>query len=224
MFISPIFDRTQADIDFARENRNDAVLHKGAWNYTDRNRLVNNMHHIADILNIRGHSIVLKSRNFAEYTVYEWNNESQTAQAINERMRTSDTYYHDFSRSRWNLGDVPFRHEIDYMKQDMDVLCHAIRIEHAEYTMIVPELPYSHYEKINDLERITALLNEIKESLKYTYRFAGTFQTGQISYLPHFGEVELGYMTVQEFNDLHRTVAQIAAENRTAALFYRRLV
>lgn len=48
-YITPIMDRTPADVDYARANQADLTnKNKGAWNYTDANRVCNNLLYAAD--------------------------------------------------------------------------------------------------------------------------------------------------------------------------------
>lgn len=48
-YITPIVTRTQADVEYARQNQSDLTTHnKGAWNYTDCNRVCNNLKYAAE--------------------------------------------------------------------------------------------------------------------------------------------------------------------------------
>ena len=57
-WIEPVFDRTIADVNYARENRNDPQHLKGAINYSDWNRITGNVHYLADLLTEHGYNIV----------------------------------------------------------------------------------------------------------------------------------------------------------------------
>ena len=48
-YITPITNRTQADVEYARQHQNDLTnKNKGAWNYTDANRVCNNLKYAAE--------------------------------------------------------------------------------------------------------------------------------------------------------------------------------
>lgn len=54
-YITPIMDRKQSDIEYAREHQNDLVnKNKGAWNYTDLNRICNNLKYAAEYMYDQG--------------------------------------------------------------------------------------------------------------------------------------------------------------------------
>lgn len=54
-YITPITDRTYADVEYARQHQNDLVnKHKGAWNYTDANRICNNLKYATEYMYEQG--------------------------------------------------------------------------------------------------------------------------------------------------------------------------
>ena len=54
-YIKPITDRTYADVEYARTHQNDLVnKHKGAWNYTDLNRICNNLKYASEYMYEQG--------------------------------------------------------------------------------------------------------------------------------------------------------------------------
>ena len=54
-YITPITNRTQADVEYARQNQHDLVnKHIGAWNYTDLNRICNNLKYAAEYMHEQG--------------------------------------------------------------------------------------------------------------------------------------------------------------------------
>lgn len=54
-YITPITNRTQADVDYAKTHQNDLVnKNKGAWNYTDLNRICNNLKYAAEYMYEQG--------------------------------------------------------------------------------------------------------------------------------------------------------------------------
>ena len=54
-YITPITNRTQADVDYAKTHQNDLVnKNKGAWNYTDLNRICNNLKYATEYMYEQG--------------------------------------------------------------------------------------------------------------------------------------------------------------------------
>lgn len=54
-YITPIMDRTNEDVEYARTHQNDLVhKHKGAFNYTDMNRICNNLKYAAEYMYDQG--------------------------------------------------------------------------------------------------------------------------------------------------------------------------
>ena len=54
-YITPIMNRTQADVEYARTHQNDLVnKNRGAWNYTDLNRICNNLKYAAEYMYDQG--------------------------------------------------------------------------------------------------------------------------------------------------------------------------
>lgn len=61
--IPPVFDRTEFDVSYAITHRNDPEHLKGAQNYTDWNRLTQNIHYLADLLSSFGYSAIITCKN-----------------------------------------------------------------------------------------------------------------------------------------------------------------
>ena len=54
-YITPITNRTQTDVEYARQNQSDLTnKNKGAWNYTDCNRVCNNLKYAAEYMYEQG--------------------------------------------------------------------------------------------------------------------------------------------------------------------------
>lgn len=212
MWQTPVTDRTRADVDHAREHRGDPQLHKGAQNFVDWNRLARNMYYVARILEDRGYQIKL--------TV----------------------------KANWALGDIPRHSEINQFREDLKQIRRALYAfdgmtwaefdaQDSNWTQIdargreaseyfsrnpLPELPYTYYEKINEIERISGVLNDIIQQYGNLYRVSGTFFSGQLSYLPHFIEPHNCEMIWAEWDALDRTWEQIDMERRSASMYFNR--
>lgn len=212
MWTTPVIDRTLEDVQYAKEQQGKPELNKGAQNYTDWNRLVGNIYHIASVMGNYGFSVPLNSKaiwaigdipqvheikqirtdlqtlryylyGFFGYTALEWNALSRTAAELDAEGRTAENY---FSKQQ------------------------------------IPDLPYTHYVKINHLEQLALDLWQVIDNIKGRYHIAGTYYAGQQSTLPRFIETYDDFLTSLEFDMLDRTAAQIDAENRTAADYFRR--
>lgn len=127
-WIEPIFDRTQADVDFANVNRENPTPNKGMRTSSDLNRISGNYRHVRDLLVSMGYSVPeMTSRG-------DW------------PIVTPDNY--------WMLPtkDV-FLRESDIAKFKTDIT--ALRKTAPPTSPTVPDLPYLHYEKLNNIEKIT---------------------------------------------------------------------
>lgn len=117
-WIQPVTDRTQADVEFARNNPASVLLLKGAINAVDWNRIAGNIQYLSNEYLGRA----LASR-------YNW-------QAPSELMKDSDKL-----QLRNDLATV----------QEI----------HKQLTAENPPLPWNTYEKINTVERILLLLENL---------------------------------------------------------------
>lgn len=210
MWQTPVTDRTQDDVDYAREHRNEQSVLIGAQNYTDWNRLTRNMAYIANALNDYGYGINITCR------------------------------------CTWYPGDIPRVHEIEAVRDNLNTLRHALYGFYgktwAEWmepgytwaeldaqgktaidyfsTRSMPDLPYTQYLKINNLEEWTRDLNNLIGEINGRFRVSGTFASGQLSYLPRFIQPHNCDMIWAEWDSYDRTWAQIDAEGRAANVYF----
>lgn len=218
MWITPVTDRTLNDVEYARsvDRKNMPELLKGIQNYSDWNRLAINMYHLAGILENYGHQITLR---------------------VKANWKSGDA-------AAGVPADVPKRSDIDQFRQDLKRLRRALYpfdnytweewhgrtwteldtmdLDSSEYFSKhpLPELPYTHYEKINEIERISGVLEEIVQTYGNLFRVSGTFSSGQLSYLPRFIEPHDCAMRWIDFDLMNRTWAEVDDEQRTAELFF----
>lgn len=69
-WISPIYDRTQADVDYAIsqiKSGNNASEYKGCFNVTDITRIENNSRYIADRLNVLKYTNSITTKTWSMY-------------------------------------------------------------------------------------------------------------------------------------------------------------
>lgn len=149
MWETPIFDRIQADADYARANRGDPNHYKGAFNYTDMRRITNNMHYIADLtdidISVRANWQPLEKPSAAEVQVL-LDDLSHLRNSLSGHL-TWDEFEADFTD--WN--DLESRETI------WDDIEFIPELE----VPAVPERPIYHYEKINSIEKLIYALEKI---------------------------------------------------------------
>ena len=75
-------------------------------------------------------------------------------------------------KTDWTLGEVPQRAEINKIRTDVLTLRRAFFVMRT--TPSTPELPYTHYQKINDIERILFDIEVLIENMLRTVDFAWT--------------------------------------------------
>ena len=92
-WISPIYDRTQSDIDYALsqiKKGNNSLELKGCFNVTDINRIENNCRYIADRLNVLKYTNTITTKTWVMYGVP---NITEVARLINNVVLLIDAYY-----------------------------------------------------------------------------------------------------------------------------------
>ena len=211
MWLPPVTDRTQQDVDFAKENRNRPYLLKGAQNYTDWNRISRNLYYLADVLDRRGFTIRLDGRQ--DWTVGGlW----KTSDICNYRedLKQIRNAFRPFGEDTWDTI-----HARDFTWEQVN----ARELETTEYFSFIPipELPYTHYEKINEFERLTALLESILERYGQSYQVSGTFGSGQVAYLPHLVEPDTHDMMWMEWDFAQQTWRQMKQKGTNAKNYFK---
>jgi len=212
MWQTPVTDRTQDDVDYAKSNYTLDLPEqfKAAQNHTDWNRFSINLYYLAMILRNRGYQISLRgkpnrtSRDIPPHS--EINQYRLDLQQVRRAMFALD----GMTWREWDAKGLTWE-QID-----------ARSLEAEEYfsNNPIPELPYNHFEKINDIERISDILHEIIQVYGNLFRVSGTFVSGQLSYLPRFIEPHVCDMIWLEWDLMNRTWAQIDAEGRTAEMYF----
>lgn len=92
-WISPIYDRTQSDIDYALsqiKKGNNSLELKGCFNVTDINRIENNCRYIADRLNVLKYTNTITTKT---WDIYGVPNITEVARLINNVVLLIDAYY-----------------------------------------------------------------------------------------------------------------------------------
>lgn len=92
-WISPIFDRTQSDVDYALSQirqGNNLSEHKGCFNVTDINRIESDCRYIADRLNVLKYTNIITTKSWDMYGVPD---ATEIARLINNVKALIDAYY-----------------------------------------------------------------------------------------------------------------------------------
>jgi hypothetical protein len=78
------------------------------------------------------------------------------------------------SRGNWLASDIPRYSDILLYKEDITNIREAFPLNHEE----IPELPYTHYEKLNNIERIIFETESHINRIIAAFRYSGTFHSG----------------------------------------------
>lgn len=132
-WITPIIDRTQADVNLVLEYDNigynnltpeqKAVWNagmKGALNASDLNRIENNIQYLASILELYNLNI----------------------------------------KTNWQMSDVPRNNDFNRILSNLNALKDKFHLKYDISLPETPNLPLNSYEKINDIENILYIINQ----------------------------------------------------------------
>jgi hypothetical protein len=132
-WITPIIDRTQADVNLVLEYDNigynnltpeqKAVWNagmKGALNASDLNRIENNIQYLASILELYNLNI----------------------------------------KTNWQMSDVPRNNDFNRILSNLNALKDKFHLKYDISLPETPDLPLNSYEKINDIENILYIINQ----------------------------------------------------------------
>lgn len=132
-WITPIIDRTQADVNLVLEYDNigynnltpeqKAVWNagmKGALNASDLNRIENNIQYLASILELYNLNI----------------------------------------KTNWQISDVPRNNDFNRILSNLNALKDKFHLKYDISLPETPDLPLNSYEKINDIENILYIINQ----------------------------------------------------------------
>ena len=146
----PIYDRTQEDVDFAK-NRiayfkanggiTDGINLKGCLNYTDVNRIEDNTDYLADLL----------------ISLYYFNKISRNG-------------------SSWNMSSILDTTNISRIINNVSILQSAYYTSFGSPDL---PTTLTHYEDVNSVEKCLYLLKEMIDDMVSSFRECGTFYCGE---------------------------------------------
>ena len=141
-WVSPVYNRTQSDVDYADTHRGNLTENIGARSHWTLQRIADNLRYA--------------SENLANVGV--------TVPSL-------------LSRKTWLMTDIPRESDINKIKTDLQNLRSLGFTKQS--TPQVPILPWTHYMKLNDVERILFDIVVVSSGIGATNRFSGTFHSGQ---------------------------------------------
>ena len=146
----PIYDRTQADVDYAKSQikyfkENGGVTDgkdlKGCLNVDDLNRIENNTDYLSECL----------------ITLYYYN-----------RIDNYD--------ESWSIGDVPHTEQVSRIINNVSILQEAYYKPSGSPTL---PTTLTHYEDVNSIEKCLYLLKVMIDDMVSSFRECGTFACGE---------------------------------------------
>ena len=101
-WIEPVYDRTDEDVKYAKQHPASAPTLKGAINFTDRARIANNIHYLAELLTSYGYPL-------AAYCKIDWTRDDKpyasTVQIMHDDIERIQTEFYRYKRTpilSWN--------------------------------------------------------------------------------------------------------------------------
>jgi len=142
-WITPIYDRTLHDVQYAQANRHSAIANKGARNHTDLNRITGNIEYLRNMLIAGGINVPAQQ-----------------------------------SKLIWANMAIEPESDIDKIRIDLNALKAAFPAVNV-MTPPTPALPYTRYDKMNDIEKITFDIKYLYELMQEEKIFTGEIYTGE---------------------------------------------
>ena len=111
-YITPITDRTREDVEYARLHQNDLVnKNKGTWNYTDLNRICNNLKYAAEYMYEQG----FLTQPYSMQVKTDWKEtDIITYEKLNTMIVNNMNNLKTYSRSDLEWYYIPSLANIDY--------------------------------------------------------------------------------------------------------------
>ena len=139
-YITPIYDRTSADVDFARDNQQDLEnKHKGAWNYTDANRVCNNLKYAAEHMYREG----FLSEPYVMSVKTDWTEDDIiTYEEINTMIVNNMNNLRTYSRPDLQWFPIALIANMDFnvanwLERNIDELAHQVPMPPEKFTLTV---------------------------------------------------------------------------------------
>ena len=162
-----IYDRTQADVDYARLNPDSKEYLKGTLNYVDLNRIERNYLELQDKLALIGKDTEINPVKTFVTLLY-----SEMTQ--NYDYYQNMTYEELLNEDKWIMTDFIFIEYINQIRRNVEEIKKAINSnEPIEYTSSL------NYKQLNSLEKILYEATIFVQNQMKSFQYAGTFYCGE---------------------------------------------
>lgn len=162
-----IYDRTQADVDYARLNPDSKEYLKGTLNYVDLNRIERNYLELQEKLALIGKDTEINPVKTFVTLLY-----SEMTQ--NYDYYQNMTYEELLNEDKWIMTDFIFIEYINQIRRNVEEIKKAINSnEPIEYTSSLD------YKQLNSLEKILYEATIFVQNQMKSFQYAGTFYCGE---------------------------------------------
>lgn len=162
-----IYDRTQADVDYARLNPDSKEYLKGTLNYVDLNRIERNYLELQEKLALIGKDTEINPVKTFVTLLY-----SEMTQ--NYDYYQNMTYEELLNEDKWIMTDFIFIEYINQIRRNVEEIKKAINSnEPIEYTSSL------NYKQLNSLEKILYEATIFVQNQMKSFQYAGTFYCGE---------------------------------------------
>ena len=162
-----IYDRTQADVDYARLNPDSKEYLKGTLNYVDLNRIERNYLELQGKLALIGKDTEINPVKTFVTLLY-----SEMTQ--NYDYYQNMTYEELLNEDKWIMTDFIFIEYINQIRRNVEEIKKAINSnEPIEYTSSLD------YKQLNSLEKILYEATIFVQNQMKSFQYAGTFYCGE---------------------------------------------
>lgn len=158
-YITPITNRTRVDVEYARQNQADLTnKNKGAWNYTDCNRVCNNLKYAAEWMYEQG----FLSEPYEMTIKLDWKEtDIITYETLNNMIVNNMNNLYTYSRPDLNWSPIAGIANMDYslanrLERNINELATQIPIPPDKYTLTVKNGSGSGEYEANTLVTIEA--------------------------------------------------------------------
>lgn len=162
-WINPIFDRTNDDVNTAKENQSSQTEDKGSLNANDLNRIEDNHAYLIEKLSEEGYWVEHKFRNYTE---------KKSVLADNGSLQETEQTY-----TRWFEENIPYKSEMDRIRQNLNNILQQY-LTGQNFTAISYS-NYMDYNEVNTIEDIELTTKNTIEEMKSQYRLCNTFKCGE---------------------------------------------
>lgn len=139
-YITPITDRTHADVEYARQHQNDLInKNKGAWNYTDCNRVCNNLKYAAEYMYEQG----FLTQPYSMQIKLDWKEtDIITYEMLNSMIVNNMNNLKTYSRPDLKWYPIASIANMDYslanlLEKNIDALATQVPMPPEKYTLTV---------------------------------------------------------------------------------------